>query len=145
MKVIVKSRHVDLTPSLKAHAEHKLSDAVARIFDKPAAKIEIELSKSGNTKTGEDQECKVTVFMPKNKTINISEVSDDMYKAIDLAQDRLLHQIKRQQEKKIDSQRDRKGAQRDRNETAHSQLGAEDEPWEKEVEEFEAEKSNANA
>ena len=44
MKVIVKARHMDLTPALKNHAEEKLGEALKRIFDRPAAKIEIELS-----------------------------------------------------------------------------------------------------
>ena len=33
MKLIVKARHMNLTPALKAHAEQKLGDAIKKIFD----------------------------------------------------------------------------------------------------------------
>lgn len=137
MKVIVKARHTTLTPSLKDHAEEKLGKALMRIFDRPAAKIEIELSELGNFKNGENMECRVTVFMPKDKTINIVEVDDDMYKAIDLAHDRLLHQVKRQRSKRRDTHRNRVAAQKEREQTARTNLTSRREPWEEEVAEFE--------
>lgn len=108
MKLILKARHMTLTPSLKEHAEEKLGEATRRIFDRPSATLEIELTELGHTKDGLNKECRVTVFMPKGKTINITEVADDMYKAIDLVRDRLLTQVKRQQSKKRDSARGRK-------------------------------------
>ncbi|MFC1610738.1 ribosome hibernation-promoting factor, HPF/YfiA family [Myxococcota bacterium] len=122
MKLIVKARHMNLTPALKAHAELKLGDAIKKIFDKPAAKLEVELSELGRTKDGLDKECRVTVFMPRGKTIVISEVSDDMYKAIDLVRDRLMHQVKRQRAKKRVTARGRKEAGKKRAATARKSL-----------------------
>lgn len=141
MKVIVKARHMVLTPALKAHAEEKLGEALMRVFDKPAAKIEIELNALGKTKDGVDQECRVTVFIPKGKPINISEVDDDMYKAIDLAHDRLLTQVKRERGKKRDVQRTTKKTQRRRNTKELS--AAERLVWEKEVEAYEKSRKRA--
>ena len=114
MKVIVKARHMNLTAALKTYAEEKLGDALARIFDRPAATIEIELEDVGNVRNGVDKECRVTVFMPKGKTINIVEDADNMYKAIDLAHDRLLQQVKRQREKHDGAHNGRKLAERER-------------------------------
>ncbi|MEM6533435.1 MAG: ribosome-associated translation inhibitor RaiA [Myxococcota bacterium] len=138
MQVIVKARHTSLTPALRAHAEEKLGDAVMRIFDRPAAKIEIELSEIV-AKNGEDKECRVTVFMPKGRTVCITEIDDDMYKAIDLAQDRLLQQIKRARGRTKGTTRARKAARSERMKTMRENLSVADEgaAWKNEVEEYE--------
>ena len=137
MRVIVKARHMNLTPSLKAHAEEKLGAAIMRVFDRPAGKIDIELNDLGHLRDGSDKECRVTVFMPKGKTVVIVEVDDDMYKAIDLAHDRLLLQVKRERGRKKKATLTRKLAARDRAATARSGLTAEPEVWEQEVREYE--------
>ncbi|OGQ90040.1 MAG: ribosomal subunit interface protein [Deltaproteobacteria bacterium RIFOXYA12_FULL_58_15] len=105
MKLIVKARHMNLTPALKAHAEDKLGEAITRFYDGPAATLEIELGELGRTKDGLDKECRVTAFIPKGKAITITEVSDDMYKAIDLARDRLVETVKRQLDKKREARK----------------------------------------
>jgi putative sigma-54 modulation protein len=138
MRVIVKARHMNLTPALKAHAEEKLGDALMRIFDRPAAKIEIELNDIGNVRDGANKECRVTVFVPGGKTINIIEIDDNMYKAIDLAHDRVLQQVKRERGKRRNTTSRRKMAEKERNETARAELTLAPEPWEEEVAEFEA-------
>jgi len=137
MKVIVKARHMDLTPSLREHAEEKLGKAIMRIFDKPAAKIEIELSDIGNNRDGNHMECRVSVSIPQSKTVVITEIDDDMYKAIDLAHDRLLLQIKRQRDKNKHASRNRKEAAKQRAETARNELTSDHEVWEDELQEYE--------
>lgn len=137
MKVIVKGRHMDLTPALRNHAEGKLSDAIARRFDRPAGRVEIELSDLGPRADKHDKECRVSVFMPKGKTVVISEIGDDMYKAIDLAHDRLLMQVTRERERRRNTKRNRKEAQRERRATARTALTTSTEPWEEEVLEYE--------
>jgi len=136
MRVIVKSRHINLTNSLRLHAQEKLGNSLMRIFDKPAAKIEIELTSLGQFKNGENQECRVQVFMPHGKAINITEIDDDMFKAIDLAHDRLLTQVKRQQDKKSNNSRARKSAERQRNKLAWRELTSKPEIWELELREY---------
>ncbi|MEO0812672.1 MAG: ribosome-associated translation inhibitor RaiA [Myxococcota bacterium] len=138
MQVIVKARHTTLTPALRAHATDKLGTAVMRIFDRPAAKIEIELSELV-ARNGEDKECRVTLFMPKAPTVCITEIDDDMYKAIDLAQDRLLKQIKRQRGRKRQTKKTRRMAQAKRIQTMRENLSLVEEAprWEEEVQEFE--------
>lgn len=138
MKIIVKARHMNLTPSLKMHAEKKLGQAFMRIFDRPAVTLEIELGDLGKAKDAKSKECRVTVSMPKGRTINIVETAEDMYKAIDLTHDRLLERLKRQRTKKRSTERSRKDAERERAETARQALRAGTEEWEKEVSEFES-------
>ena len=136
MRVIVKARHFNLTKSLRLHAQEKLGDSLARILDRPSAKIEIELSSIGEIKNGENKECRVQVFMPHGKAINITEIDDDMHKAIDLAHDRLLNQVKRERSKKNNNSRARKSAERHRNTMAWRELTSKPERWEIELEEY---------
>ena len=138
MQVIVKARHMTLTPALTRHAQEKLGICVMRVFDRPGAKIDIELSDLGaGVRDGEDKECRVTMFMPKGKPIVICEVDDNMYKAIDLAHHRLLTRVKRERGRKNDTSTVRKHAARDRALTARGSLTADREAWEDEVVEFE--------
>ena len=137
MRVIVQGRHMDLTPALTAHAEEKLGQSLMRIFDRPAAKIEIELSDLGHVTGRNSNECRVSVFIPHGRAINITEIDDNMYKAIDLARDRLIEQVKREQGRKRHVSRTRKEAARLRDETARGLMTAEHEPWEDEVAEYE--------
>ena len=136
MKVIVKARHMNLTPALKAHAEEKLGNSIMRIFDRPALKLEIELGDTGTKPNG--SECKVAVHMPGGKPIVITETAEDMYKAIDLAQDRLRNQVKRQRGRQKDTARTQKHAERARADQAREALTSEKEVWEAEVQAFES-------
>ncbi len=140
MRVIVKARHMELTQALKLHAEQKLGKALMRIIDKPSVRVEIELNTIGNVRDGTDKECRVTVLMPRNKAINIVEVDDDMYKAIDLAHDRLLEQVKRERDRRASPSTRRKAATKVRQATARSVLTTSRgrESWEDEVAEFES-------
>ena len=137
MKIIVKARHMTLTDSLTAYAEEKLGHAITRVFDQPAARIDIELCDMGHVHDRSDKVCRVTVFMPKGKTIVICEADDNMYKAIDLAHDRLLLQVKRERDRKTKVTRVRKWAARDRALTARASLTVQPERWEEEVREYE--------
>jgi len=137
MRVIVKARHMSLTPALKAHAEEKLGRSMMRVFDQPAAKIEIELSELGDMRDQASKECRVAVFVPHGRAINITEVSDDMYKAIDVARDRLITQVKRERDRRRSIGQNRKTAEKERHDTAQRNLTAPQETWEKEVQEYE--------
>jgi ribosomal subunit interface protein len=137
MRVIVKGRHFNLTPAVKEHAEEKLGKSLMKIFDRPAAKIEIDLGFLGENKGEKSHECHVSVFMPHGRPINIREVDDNIYKAIDLARDRLIEQVKREQGRKRHTSRTRKEAAQMREDTARKQMTAEPETWEAEVQEYE--------
>ncbi len=136
MRVIVKARHMSLTPSLREYVEEKLGRPISRRMDRPALKMEVELSELSGITNGQDKECRVRLVMPRDRTINIVEIADDMYKAIDLAHDRLLMQVKRQRGRTRDIARNRKRAAQDRADTARRQLTGEHEVWETEVDDF---------
>jgi putative sigma-54 modulation protein len=137
MKVIVKARHMKLTDALKAYAEEKLSFALSRVFDRDAAKIEIELRDLGHIRDKQNKECHVTLHMPRAKTIVINEVDDDMYKAINLAHDRFLETVKRERERQKHASERRKWAVKERGATARVNLTTQPEEWEDEVRQYE--------
>lgn len=130
MHVVLKALHMKLTPSLKQYAEEKLRDAVLRVCDQPASTLAIELMELGHTRNKQDKECRVLVYLPHGHTVVISEIDDTMYKAIDLAHDRLMLCVKREREKRQSMSHRRKWAARHRNRTAHNSFTPELEPWE---------------
>jgi putative sigma-54 modulation protein len=100
MKSILKGVHVNLGPRLKEHVETHLVQQIASFYNDEAAEIEIHLRDNNGPKRGNDRECSVTFRMPGSSSIHVTEISDDMYKSIDLARDRLERLIKRELQKK---------------------------------------------
>ena len=137
MKVIIKGRHMQLTPALKEYVEQKLRNAIVRIFDKPACKMVIELSDLGHLGKPSNKTCKVTLSMPKAKVIVISETDDNMYKAIDLAHDRLLVRVNQERHRVMNMGQRRKMALAERHQIALANFTAPMELWEKEVVQYE--------
>ena len=137
MQKIVKARHMKLTSPLKNYALAKLAAVLTRVFNRPAVKIDIELSKLGHVANGSDNECRVIVSMPKGKPVVIGEQSDDMYKAINLAHDRLMRQVVRERRRSRNTARLRKMAARQRDAIASTGLTSTPEVWERELQEYE--------
>ncbi len=138
MKVVVKARHMDLTPAIRAHAEQKIMDALRRVFDRPAAAVEIELSDLGRNVRDGSKECRISVTVPRGRTITICEYHDNLYTAINLAHDRVLTQVKRQRGRMRKTRRGRQWAAQNREETMRETLTAAPEAWEAELQEFES-------
>lgn len=127
MQLIVKGRHMQLSESLKQYVDEKIGKHVERVLNHPAIKVEVELADLLGNKGGTDKECRITLAVPKGKAICITEVADDMYKAIDSAKDRLARQLKREREK--------------RRENRHGEERAEGDIWEahsEDADEFES-------
>ncbi|MBX5484678.1 MAG: ribosome-associated translation inhibitor RaiA [Myxococcaceae bacterium] len=106
MKVNVRGVHLELTDAIKQHVQTHLIRPIERFFDDEAAELEIHLRDRNGPKGGADMECSVTVRLPHAATIHVTEVDDDLYKAIDLARDRLETASKRALERSQDRRRD---------------------------------------
>lgn len=137
MQVNVSARHMSLTPALYAHAEEKLGQALMHIFDRPNTRVKIELGALGHTHKREDKTCRVVVSMPKGKVVVISETDDDMYKAINLAHDRVLERVKRERGRVVRPTRTRKLARAARASIARQTLSTQPETWEQELRQYE--------
>lgn len=102
MKVNLRGVHLDLSEALKTHVQKHLVEPIEHFYDSEAAEIEIHLRDSNGPKGGQDMECSVTVRVPHRQSIHVTEVSDDIYKSIDLARDRVERAAKRMIEKTQD-------------------------------------------
>lgn len=108
MKVNLRGVHIELTDAIKAHVQRHLIDPIETFFDSEAAEMEIHLRDNNGPKGGNDMECAVTVRIPRQQSIHVTETSDDLYKSIDLCRDRLETAVKRLIERSQDKRYEQK-------------------------------------
>lgn len=99
MRVTVKGIHLRVSRGMKAHVLEHLAQPLERICDGPATQLEVHLVDTNGPKGGLDKECRVTVRIPGSKALHVTEASEDIYKAIDFARDRVERLIKRELQK----------------------------------------------
>ncbi len=100
MHVIVKARHMNLTQALRSYAEEKLGASLRKIADSDAMHLLVELDDLGQLHRHESNKaCRIHVYMPRHRPLILNEVDSNMYKAIDLAHDRILTLVKRELER----------------------------------------------
>src|ERR687887_347769 len=96
MKVNLRGVHLTLTEALKQHAHRHLVAPIQRVYDSEAAELDIHLRDANGPKRGRDKECSVTLRLPNgHHSIHVTEASEDIYKSIDLARDRVVNSAKR--------------------------------------------------
>jgi len=100
MRIIVKGRHMDVTPALHEYAEEKVGK-VARILDHQIKEAEVELYVEKNPSIEDSQVAELTMFT-KGPVIRAKEAAPDMYAAIDLASDKLERQVRKYKGKLLD-------------------------------------------
>jgi ribosomal subunit interface protein len=135
MEVTVKARNMTLTEALRAYVDDKLVGPLRHLVDSPAAHIEVELCNW--TRNEGHKECRVHVTLPAVEPVIIHEASDDMYRAINLAEARMLVQVKRHRDRARDGQHRGKQAAQERHGTARQVLTQQPEAWEREVAAYE--------
>ncbi len=99
MKIIIKGhKHLKIDPNLHSYIEERIRK-YEPIVKEPAV-CEVVLSDQRGPKGGEDKVVKVTLTLPDVKNpIFVSERTSDFFGSIDLAQERLEHQILKYKEK----------------------------------------------
>lgn len=100
MRMIVKGRHMAVTPALQEYAQEKVGKA-ARIIDHMLKEAEVELYVEKNPSIENNQVAEVTIWT-KGPVVRAKESSTDMYAAIDLAADKLQSQLRRVKGKLVD-------------------------------------------
>jgi ribosomal subunit interface protein len=95
MKVLIKGVHLRVWQRLRAYLEDHLVQPLVHFHDDEATELEIHLVDANGEKGGTDKECRVTLRMPGAKTIHVVEATDDIYKSVSLARDRLERLMKR--------------------------------------------------
>ena len=94
MKVIIQARHIELSDALRNYCEQHLVEHIRRFYDNEAAQLVIQFNDMNGTKGGNDQEVHLTFFMPNARAIHVELLSDDAFKSLDLARDRLIRRVK---------------------------------------------------
>jgi ribosome-associated translation inhibitor RaiA len=96
MKLILHSHHLALPPDLPRFLDKHVTRPLARVFDDPAAELEVHLGDDRPRKGGVDQECRMSFRMPGARTVHVEAVEDDLYKALLDAGDRLRRRVRKQ-------------------------------------------------
>jgi len=91
MDVVVKGRHIEITPALREYAEEKIRK-LSRYLNLP--KAEVELSIERNPRISENQTAEVTIYT-RGPVIRGKESTVDMHASIDLVAEKLEKQIKK--------------------------------------------------
>ena len=100
MRMIVKGRHMAVTPALQEYAHEKVGK-VTRIIDNMLMDAEVELWVEKNPSIENNQVCEVTIWT-KGPVIRAKEAAPDMYAAIDMAADKLTSQLRKFKGKLVD-------------------------------------------
>ena len=97
MRLQVKGKNVEVTPSIREYAERKLAKLGKQLADQ--TQVEVELSEQRNPSIAESQVAEATVFT-KGPTLRAREASSDMKASIDQLVDKLERQVKRYRERR---------------------------------------------
>jgi putative sigma-54 modulation protein len=95
MRLQVKGKNVEVTPSIREYAERKLAKLGKRLAEQ--TQVELELSEQRNPSIAASQVAEATVFT-KGPTLRAREASPDMKASIDQLVDKLERQVKRYRE-----------------------------------------------
>jgi putative sigma-54 modulation protein len=97
MRLQVKGKNVEVTPSIREYAERKLARLGKQLAEQ--TQVELELSEQRNPSIAESQVAEATVFT-KGPTLRARESSRDMKASIDQLADKLERQVKRYTERR---------------------------------------------
>ena len=97
MRLQVKGKNVDVSPSIRSYAEEKLSKLSKQLAD--PTEVELELAVEKNPSISDNHVAEATIWT-KGPTLRAREASVDMKASIDQLVDKLERQVKRYKEKR---------------------------------------------
>ena len=97
MRLQVKGRGVEVTPSLREYAERKLGKLEKQLAAQ--TQVELELSELRNPSVAASHVAEATIFT-KGPTLRAREASPDMKASIDQLVDKLERQVKRYRDRR---------------------------------------------
>ena len=104
MRLEVKGKNVEVTPSLRSYAETKLAKLQKQLAEQ--TQVEVELSQEKNPSIQANAVAEATIFT-KGPTLRAREASRDIRASIDLLVENLERQVKRYREKRTEEPRRR--------------------------------------
>ncbi len=102
MNIKIHARQMELSDSLRDYAERHIADQLTTIYKGQAATLDIEFSEAVG---GRERICKVTVFIPKGKTIVASAQDANVFAAVDICADKISRGLRHYKEKRQDAVR----------------------------------------
>jgi putative sigma-54 modulation protein len=97
MRLQVKGKNVEVTPTMREYAERKLAKLSKQLAEQ--TQVEVELSEQRNPSIAASHVAEATIFT-KGPTLRAREASPDMRASIDQLVDKLERQITRYREKR---------------------------------------------
>jgi putative sigma-54 modulation protein len=98
MRLHVKGKNVEVTPSMRDYAERKLAKLGKQLADQ--TQVEVELSEQRNPSIAASHVAEGTIFT-KGPTLRAREASPNMKASIDELAEKLERQVKRYRERRI--------------------------------------------
>ena len=97
MNVTLKGVHLKVDASLREYVDQHLVAPLEHIVVNAAATLDIHLVDINGEKGGtDDKECRATLHIPGLKAVHVTESSDDIFKSVAVARDRLERTAKRE-------------------------------------------------
>jgi putative sigma-54 modulation protein len=97
MRLQVKGKNVQVTPSIREYAERKLAKLDKQLADQ--TQVELELSEQKNPSIAANHVAEATIFT-KGPTLRAREATPDMKASIDRLVDKLERQVKSYRERR---------------------------------------------
>jgi len=97
MRLQVKGKNVEVTPSIREYAERKLGKLDKQLADQ--TQVEVELSEQKNPSIADSQVAEATIFT-KGPTLHAREATTDMKASIDKLVDKLQRQVTKYRERR---------------------------------------------
>ena len=95
MRLQVKGKNLEVSPSIREYAERKLAKLNKQLAE--PTQVELELSEHRNPSIADSQIAEATIFT-KGPTLRAREATSDMKASIDQLVDKLERQVKRYRE-----------------------------------------------
>src|SRR5215213_3687150 len=102
MRLQVKGKGVEVSPSLRQYAEAKLKKLEKQLAEQ--TQVELELSEEKNPSISASHVAEATIFT-KGTTLRAREASRDMKASIDQLAEKLERQVKKYREKRVEEPR----------------------------------------
>jgi putative sigma-54 modulation protein len=98
MRLQVKGKNVEVTPSMREYTERKLAKLAKQLAEQ--TQVEVELSEQRNPSIAASHVAEATIFTT-GPTLRAREASPDMKASIDQLAEKLERQVKRSRERRI--------------------------------------------
>src|SRR5512138_2263879 len=95
MRLIIHSRNLAVPSDLPRFLDKHVTRPLARVYDDPAAELDVHLGDARPRRGGVDQECRMSFRMPGARTVHVEAIADDLYKALLDAGDRVRRHVRK--------------------------------------------------